>query len=231
MRQTKKLKKSKYAEKQERKDPSASTFQSQIKLSNEQITAQQTILDNDIAIVIGHAGSGKSLLACHTAIKLYDKGEIDKIIITRPTVSTEDIGTLPGGLDEKYTPYVMPLISNLSKLYDPRKIKYMLDKKDIQMLPLQFIRGLTFEDAVTIIDEAQNLTMPQLKMILSRIGTNSRIILCGDTDQIDLKRVNESGLYRLSQAQINGMCTITLTEEHRKPIVIDILNYFKDQGF
>jgi len=80
MRQTKKLKKSKYAEKQERKDPSASTFQSQIKLSNEQITAQQTILDNDIAIVIGHAGSGKSLLACHTAIKLYDKGEIDKII-------------------------------------------------------------------------------------------------------------------------------------------------------
>ncbi len=170
-------------------------------------------------------------MACHTAIKLYDKGEIDKIIITRPTVSTEDIGTLPGGLDEKYTPYVMPLISNLSKLYDPRKIKYMLDKKDIQMLPLQFIRGLTFEDAITIIDEAQNLTMPQLKMILSRIGTNSRIILCGDTDQIDLKRVNESGLYRLSQAQINGMCTITLTEEHRKPIVIDILNYFKDQGF
>ena len=107
----------------------------------------------------------------------------------------------------------------------------MMDNKDIQMLPLQFVRGLTFEDAVTIIDEAQNLTMPQLKMILSRIGNNSRIILCGDTDQIDLKRVNESGLFRLSQAQINGMCTITLTEEHRKPIVIDILKYFKEQGF
>lgn len=199
-----------------------STFQ----LNNEQIQAQQELLQNDITILIGHAGSGKTALACHTALRLFDKGKIGKIIITRPTIGTEDIGFLPGGLEDKYTPFVMPIITNMKKMMNPKRIDMMIKNKQIEMLPLQYVRGITYERTAVIIDEAQNLTIPQLKMCMTRIGTDSKIFICGDTDQIDLRKSTDSGLIRVSRFEINGLACITLTSEHRKQIVVDLLKAF-----
>lgn len=195
-------------------------------LNNEQISAQQQMFQNDIAILIGHAGSGKTALACHTALRLFNKGSVDKIIITRPTIGTEDIGFLPGGLEEKYTPFVMPIITNFKKMAPPKKVDLMLKNKQIEMLPLQYVRGITYERTVVIIDEAQNLTIPQLKMCMTRIGTDSKIFICGDTDQIDLKKEKDSGLIKVSRFDIENLVTVQLESEHRKQIVIDLLKCF-----
>lgn len=195
-------------------------------LNNEQITAQQQMLQNDIAILIGHAGSGKTALACHTALRLFNKGAVEKIIITRPTIGTEDIGFLPGGLEEKYTPFVMPIITNIKKMTHPKKVDFMLKNKQIEMLPLQYVRGITYERTAVIIDEAQNLTLPQLKMCMTRIGVDSKIFICGDTDQIDLKKEKDSGLIKVSRFNVDGLVSIQLHSEHRKQIVIDLLQCF-----
>ena len=159
-----------------------------IQLNPEQKLAKQTILDNTITLLAGSAGSGKTLLACNVALDGLFSKQYDKIIITRPTVSKEDIGFLPGDMREKMDPWVQPIYQNFYTLYGKEKMEKYLENGQIEIVPVSFMRGRTFLDSLIIVDEAQNVTHEQMEMIVSRIGVRSKMIICGDDHQIDLKK-------------------------------------------
>ena len=119
--------------------------------------------------------------------------DVGKIIITRPTVSKEDIGFLPGDLREKMDPWVQPIYQNMFALYDKVKIEKLIEEGKIEIVPVSFMRGRTFLDSVIIVDEAQNVTHEQMEMIVTRIGLRSKMIVCGDDYQVDLKSKRDSG--------------------------------------
>lgn len=202
----------------------------EVTLDNEQIEAAQKIKDNDISILVGKAGSGKTYLACAVALQMLLKGEVEKIILTRSTVSQDALGYLPGTLTDKYLPYLCPLLVNFEKMYSKPHIDAFLNNGKIEMIPLQFTRGITYDNAVVIIDESQNLDSKQLKMCMSRLGDNSKVIITGDLQQVDFKRYSDSGLPKVLKFNIEGYCVIELQNEHRKQIVIDILNEFEKIG-
>jgi len=201
-----------------------------IQLNDEQKEAKQSILDNTITLLGGGAGSGKTLLACNVALDGLLRRMYDKIIITRPTVSKEDIGFLPGDLREKMDPWVQPIYQNFYALYDKEKIEKLIEEGKIEIVPVSFMRGRTFLDSCIIVDEAQNVTYEQMEMITSRIGLRSKMIICGDGYQIDLKHKKDSGFKFLYSAarKIKNLEAITLTTNHRDPIVEDLLKYYDE---
>lgn len=201
------------------------------KLDNEQIEVRQEILNNDITVLIGKAGSGKTAVACYTALKMLLDGKVEKIIVCRPMISNEEMGYLKGGLEEKYLPWCIPMLQNFNKMYNAKSIEYFMNKSIIEMLPLQFTRGVTYDNACVILDEAQNTTAQQLKMVMTRIGRDSKIIITGDCDQIDLKKNSDSGLLKIKEFTLPNFKVIELQNEHRKQIVIDILKAFKEIGY
>lgn len=201
-----------------------------ITLNKEQKEAKEKILKNTLTLLAGKAGSGKTMLACQIALdKLFTK-EVDKIIITRPTVSKEEIGFLPGDLREKMDPWVQPIYQNMFALYDKGKIEKCIEDGQIEIVPLSFMRGRTFLDSVIIVDEAQNVTHEQMEMIVTRIGLRSNMIICGDDYQVDLKYKGDSGfkfLYNRAK-KIKSMASITLIENHRNPIVDELLEIYDE---
>lgn len=203
----------------------------EITLDNEQIAARQEILNNDITVLLGCAGTGKTAVACYTGLKMLLDGKVEKIVICRPTISNEDLGFLPGGLEDKYNFWCLPIIQNFNKMLNPKTIEYYLNKKIIEMLPLQYTRGVTYDNACMILDESQNTTPQQLKMVMSRIGKESKIIITGDCDQIDLRKSSDSGLLKIKDFVLPNFKVIELQNEHRKQIVIDILKAFKEIGY
>ncbi|MHA2084094.1 MAG: PhoH family protein, partial [Candidatus Thorarchaeota archaeon] len=159
-----------------------------ITLSEEQKLAKSEVLKHPFNFIVGKAGSGKTLLACQIALDMFFKRTINKIIITRPTVSTEDNGFLPGSEKEKMEPWLVPIRSNMRKVYNkPPVLEKLEQEEDIELVSLAHFRGRTFEDSVIIVDEFQNLTKSQLNMALGRLGKNSTMIFCGDNQQIDLR--------------------------------------------
>ena len=201
-----------------------------IQLNEEQKEAKAKILHNTVTLLAGSAGSGKTLLACQIALeKLFTK-ECDKIIITRPTVSKEEIGFLPGDLREKMDPWVQPIYQNMYALYDKTKIEKLISDGAIEIVPVSFMRGRTFLDSVVIVDEAQNVTHEQMEMIVTRLGLRSKMIICGDDHQVDLKRKAESGFRFLYAAarKIKNMCAISLKTNHRDPIVEDLIGLYEE---
>jgi phosphate starvation-inducible PhoH-like protein len=201
-----------------------------ISLNEEQKEAKSTILENPVTVLRGAAGSGKTLLACQIALDLLFNREIEKIIITRPTVAKEDIGFLPGDLKEKMDPWLAPIYSNLYGLYDKEKIDRLITENVIEVLPFPFMRGRTFLNACVIVDESQNVTMGQMEMVLGRMGISSKMIICGDSSQIDLKNKKDSGLDFLNiiSARVDGFKVIILKQNHRHPIVPEILEVFSE---
>ena len=202
-----------------------------IQLNPEQKVAKQTILDNTITLLAGSAGSGKTLLACNVALDGLFSKQYDKIIITRPTVSKEDIGFLPGDMREKMDPWVQPIYQNFYTLYGKEKMEKYLENGQIEIVPVSFMRGRTFLDSLIIVDEAQNVTHEQMEMIVSRIGVRSKMIICGDDHQIDLKKRSDSGfrfLYSASK-KVKNLEAIKLLTNHRDPIVEDILEYYEEK--
>ncbi|MEK9767293.1 MAG: PhoH family protein [Betaproteobacteria bacterium] len=199
-----------------------------LQLNDEQKLAKQKILSNAITILSGKAGSGKTLLACQTALDMLFRREINKIVITRPTVSKEEIGFLPGDLREKMEPWMQPIYSNFYQCYDKAKIDDCLAEDLIEIVPVAFMRGRTFLDSFVIVDEAQNCTMDQTEMIVSRLGIRSKMVICGDTQQVDLKQKNESGFkFILSVAnKVKDMDSHTLLTNHRHTVVDDILDQY-----
>ena len=202
-----------------------------IQLNEEQKIAKDVILNNTITLLAGAAGSGKTLLACNVALDGLFRRQYDKIIITRPTVSKEEIGFLPGDMREKMDPWVQPIYQNFYTLYGKEKMQKYLDGGQIEIVPVSFMRGRTFLDSIVIVDEAQNVTHEQMEMIASRLGLRSKMIICGDAHQIDLRKKSDSGfkfLYKASK-KIKNLEAITLRKNHREPIVKDILEYYKEE--
>jgi phosphate starvation-inducible PhoH-like protein len=197
-------------------------------LSEEQKEAKRVILENDITILAGIAGSSKTFLACQNALDQFFTRKVERITIIRPTVATEDIGHLPGGVDEKMAMWMIPLVENMYKLYDKVKIDTLLKDGSIRMLPLQFTQGITFVDESVIVDEAQNMTKVQTEMVLTRLGTGSHIVLAGDPHQVQLKGKCESGLQRLIDIvpEVDELGYFELKENHRNPIVERIVRLY-----
>jgi phosphate starvation-inducible PhoH-like protein len=201
-----------------------------LELNEEQKEAKQIILDNPVTLIKGMAGSGKTLLACQIALDMTFKREIEKIIITRPTVSKEEIGFLPGDLKEKMDPWLAPIYSNLYLLYDKEKIDKMVQENQIEIVPFAFMRGRTFPNSIVIVDECQNITNQQTEMMLGRLGKGGKIIFCGDLSQVDLKSKKDSGIsfFARLEERIKGVKIITLKKNHRHEIVEEILKTYED---
>jgi phosphate starvation-inducible PhoH-like protein len=199
-------------------------------LNEEQKEAKQIILDNPVTLIKGMAGSGKTLLACQIALDLVFKREMNKIIITRPTVSKEEIGFLPGDLKEKMDPWLAPIYSNLYLLYDKEKIDKMVLENQIEIVPFAFMRGRTFPNSVVIVDECQNITHQQTEMMLGRLGKGGKMIFCGDLSQVDLKSKKDSGIsfFTRLEENIKGVKIIILKKNHRHEIVEQILKTYEE---
>lgn len=200
-----------------------------ISLNEEQKAAKEIILANPVTVLRGMAGSGKTLVAVQTALDLLFTKQVEKIIITRPTVAKEDIGFLPGDIKEKMDPWLAPIYHNLYLLYDKTKIDKEVEEGNIEILPFAFMRGRTFVDTFVIVDEAQNVTHTQMEMVLGRLGINSRIAICGDLAQIDLKSKKETGFSFLTrlEEQVKGVRVVSLLKNHRHPIVEPILKVYE----
>jgi len=150
---------------------------------------------NDLLFAIGPAGSGKTYTAIALAVRSLKNKEIKKIILSRPAVEAgEKLGFLPGDMKEKIDPYLQPLYDALQDMITPPKLRDYIENGTIQIAPLAFMRGRTLSDAVIILDEAQNTTVQQIKMFLTRMGLNAKMIVTGDTTQIDLPLSQKSGL-------------------------------------
>ncbi|HTN68624.1 MAG TPA: PhoH family protein [Dysgonamonadaceae bacterium] len=151
--------------------------------------------NNDMVFAIGPAGSGKTYTAIALAVRALKNKEVKKIVLSRPAVEAgEKLGFLPGDMKEKIDPYLQPLYDALEDMLPPIKLKELLENKIIQIAPLAFMRGRTLSDAIIILDEAQNTSKAQIKMFLTRMGMNAKMIVTGDVTQIDLPKSQQSGL-------------------------------------
>lgn len=213
------------------KTPPKNDIKFSISLSEEQKIAKESVLTTPFNFLLGKAGSGKTLLAVQIALDMYFKRKIDKIIITRPTVSTEDNGFLPGSEREKMEPWLVPIRSNMRKVYNkPEILEKMESEEKIELVSLAHFRGRTFDNAVCIVDEFQNLTKQQLGMVLSRLGKDSTMILCGDRYQIDLKHQNDSAVHEVPKIKPSKFVNeIILTDNHRHEALDEILNLLNEK--
>ena len=212
------------------KTPPKGDIKFSITLSEEQKRAKELIISKPYSFLIGFAGSGKTLVAVQIALDLYFKRKVNKIIITRPTVSTEDNGFLPGSEKEKMEPWLVPIRSNMRKVYDkPDILTKMEEESSIELVSLSHFRGRTFEDAVCIIDEFQNLTKAQLQMCVGRLGKNSFMIFTGDVQQIDLKIKSDSAIHDIPKVEKSKFVNkIILTENHRHEALNEILKLLNE---
>jgi len=207
------------------KQPPKTSVRFSITLSNEQKKAKTEILKHPFNFVVGNAGSGKTLLAVQIALDMFFKRQYNKIIITRPTVSTEDNGFLPGSEKEKMEPWLVPIMSNMRKVYNkPEKLDKMTEAEEIELVSLAHFRGRTFDNSIVIVDEFQNLTRSQFMMALSRLGKESIMIFCGDRQQIDLKDKNYSAIHEVSKiTPSKHVYKVVLEENHRHEALFDVL--------
>ena len=160
-----------------------------------QVKAINIIKENDLSLITGPAGTGKTFLSIVYAMALLDNNEIDKIILCRPAVEAgENLGFLPGDLKEKVDPYLTPLYESLEKILSKNKLEDLFLNNIIEIVPLAYMRGRTLENSFMILDEAQNSTDKQMKMFLTRLGIGSRAVITGDITQVDLKKNKYSGL-------------------------------------
>jgi len=207
------------------KKPPKGNVKFNITLSEEQKRAKENILNHAFSFIVGKAGSGKTLLAVQVALDLFFKRQYNKIIITRPTVATEDNGFLPGDEKEKLEPWLVPIMSNMRKVYNkPEKIQKMVEDGDIELVSLAHFRGRTFDNAVVIVDEFQNLTKPQLRMALGRLGKDSIMIFCGDNQQIDLGSALNSAIDDVHKIKDSEhVYKVILEDNHRHKAIDDVL--------
>ncbi|RIY33963.1 phosphate starvation-inducible protein [Psittacicella melopsittaci] len=155
----------------------------------------QGILDNDITFGVGPAGSGKTLVAVAMALKMLAERKVERLVLTRPAVEAgENLGFLPGTLQEKLDPYLRPLFDAIIEILGPMQADKLLNSKVIEIAPLAFMRGRTLANAFVILDEAQNTTTAQMKMMVTRLGLGSKMVITGDKTQTDLPRNQASGL-------------------------------------
>jgi len=203
-------------------------------LGQEQLLLKLQDKSNHIVVAVGPAGTGKTYIAMQNAIKDFKQGLVKKLILTRPAVGVEDErhGFLPGNIVAKMEPWTRPLLDVLKEHYHPRDIISMIDDGVVEISPLAFMRGRTFKDSWVIADEMQNATPGQVKMLLTRIGENSRIAVTGDIEQTD-RKVQDNGLVdivdRLHKANLLGIVVQEMTRKDikRHPIIDSILSVYQ----
>jgi phosphate starvation-inducible PhoH-like protein len=202
----------------------------QLQLNDEQKLAKALIVENPVVVLKGMAGSGKTLVAVQAALDMLFNKEVDKIVITRPTVAKEELGFLPGDLKEKMDPWLAPIYHNLYMLYGKDKVDKELENGNIEIVPFAFMRGRTFVNSFVIVDEAQNVTQDQMETVLGRLGKKSKMVICGDLAQIDLKVKKETGFSFLTriEEQVPGFKIFALKANHRHEIVSPILKVYQD---
>jgi phosphate starvation-inducible PhoH-like protein len=197
-----------------------------VTLNEEQKEATGLIHNNQIVIVTGRAGSGKSLVCARAALNFLMKKECEQIYVTRAAIEVgNSLGYLPGGLDDKFNPYLEAFNENLYKCYDKVKIDDFIKNKKIIAYPIQYIRGKTVDD-ILVVEEAQNLTKPEMLAILTRLGKTGKIIINGDLEQQDTRDSMTGLAYAIELSkQIEGIEWIKLKENHRSDLVGQILTY------
>ena len=206
-----------------------------IKVKNiNQFKYLETIDDSTITFGVGPAGTGKTFLAVASAVKMYSENRIKKIVLTRPAVEAgERLGYLPGDLSQKIDPYLVPLFDSLEYFFGNETLQYLIEKRNIEIVPLAYMRGRTLNDACIILDEAQNATISQIKMFLTRLGENSKMIITGDETQIDLNNKTFSGLKKtrktLSSIEEVSVLEFENADIVRNKIVSKILEIFPDK--
>jgi len=198
-----------------------------VQLSNDQKEAKDKILSHPVNFIFGKPGSGKTLLATQIALDKFFRREINKIVITRPMVATEEMGFLPGTIEEKLEPWIVPIKDNIAKAYSKQSaVERLYTDKSVELVSLAHFRGRTFDDSVCIIDEFQNLTKEQLSMCISRLGKNTIMIFTGDENQIDLRNKEQSAIKVVPIInQSRYVNCVTLTTNHRHEALDDIFKY------
>ena len=194
------------------------------------------LLQNDnkhIVFATGPAGTGKTIVSTLYAIQQFKKGNIDKIVITRPAVSVdEQHGFLPGSLVEKMAPWTRPIMDVFEEFYHPKEIEYLVENNKVEIAPLAYMRGRTFKNSIILADEMQNATREQMKMLLTRIGDNSKLIVNGDLAQHD-RGYDSNGLKDFLEllekrnSKMMGSVEFTNNEVERHPVVSDVLKIYQ----
>ena len=210
--------------KKEKNQPKNNTLEAKTENQKNYI---RSIIENDVTFCTGPSGTGKSFIAAGIASDHIQKDKIESIIVTRPLVCTgKDIGSLPGELNDKIKPYLAPMEENLKYFLGRDKFGLYYNTRRIRFEPLETMRGATFHNAYMILDEAQNCTLDQIKMFITRMGENSKVIINGDTKQTDLYR--DSGLMycieKLCRLQGVGICSLGYNDIQRNGIIGSILN-------
>tara|TARA_Y100000389_G_scaffold152362_1_gene152331 strand:+ start:4478 stop:5233 length:756 start_codon:yes stop_codon:yes gene_type:complete len=195
----------------------------------------KSLRNSEIAITVtsGHAGTGKTLLSCQEGMRAYIDSNKDGIIITRPAIcADEDLGFLPGDIDDKMRPFIQPIRDCLEKVIPKQFVDNMIKRNEIQIVPLAYMRGRTFENKFIIADEMQNSTVDQMKMLLTRIGCNSKLVVVGDPNQTD-RNIRNNGLgdlikrIEMNRLNISRIQYIKLESKdiQRERVVEEVLNY------
>lgn len=202
--------------------------------STEQKKYIKAIKDNNIIFAYGPAGTGKTHIAAGVATQMLKSNAVERICICRPVVGVgKDIGYLPGSMEEKVGPYLTPLFDEFSCYMEKNKIKELISQGGMEIVPLNMMRGRTFNNSFVILDEAQNATLTEIRLFLTRVGVNAKMVLCGDMFQSDLPS-QQQGAFKMSVKSLNGiedLAVIKLSAEDivRNPIIADI-EYYLPRG-
>lgn len=207
-----------------------------VQLSDEQKEAKRIVLANDITLITGGAGSGKTLVAVQTALDMFFKKEVEHLYFARPARTTdENLGYLPGDLKEKLEEFILPITENIKTVYGgtaskDAKIQKHLESEDWKILSIGHLRGRTFTNSVIVVDECQNVTVRQMALILTRLGKGSKIILTGDLAQKDLNFNEDSGMRRLLSLipRVDKMAEIRLKDNFRAGVVAKIIEIWDE---
>lgn len=196
-------------------------------LSQEQKEVKALFYEFDVLFVHGDFGSGKTLVACEIALSSFRKKEFNKIVITRPIV--RGIGWLPGDIKDKLDPYVSPIVHNFNMLQAISTTEKMMETKQIEILPVEFAKGITYVDSVVIVDEYEDLNYEDFRMLLSRLGRGSKIIFCGSKEQIESTIGRQSCIHRTMKLKDSGIVGYsTLKENHRNPAIKQVTDFLEN---
>jgi len=208
-----------------------------IRLTEEQKNVKSQILHKPVNFILGNEGTGKTMLGVNIALDLFFRKDTiyKQIIITRPTVTTEDFGYLPGDINDKLGPFLAPIYENIKNVYSnndtkKNKIDKHLQNNEIRILPIAFTRGVSYDNAIVLVDEFQNCTKDQIEMIIGRLGKTSKLIFTGSNKQIDLKRKSDSCITivdKIKHSKYVGVYDLTIN--HRHAAVENVLNIIRNE--